>query len=291
MSREKILSMIQAKGPVIPSQISKEVGTNILFASAMLSELVARKELRISHLKIGGSPLYYLPGQEQMLEGFTNKLQEKEMAAFLLLKEKKVLRDKEQTAVTRVALRSIKDFAIPLEVSFNSQKEVFWRFYSVGNAEAEGLIKGIFNLQEQKEKMTGQLAEPTQQPKQLKAGTEPINITQEAKAIKQRKKVVQESSLSTFFAKNNLTVKEAIEKRNSASEGFLEMESVLGTLHYYYLFKSKKTITEKDVNEALAVSQLKATPVVIFSSGLPNKKAAQLLGSLKFIHYKKIDAA
>ncbi len=39
--REEILKFIKYSGPVLPVQIAKHVNTNILFASAMLSELVS----------------------------------------------------------------------------------------------------------------------------------------------------------------------------------------------------------------------------------------------------------
>ena len=57
--REKLLKIVQDKGPLLPAQINRELNTNVLFASAMLSEMVDAKKLRLSSMKIGGSPLYY----------------------------------------------------------------------------------------------------------------------------------------------------------------------------------------------------------------------------------------
>jgi len=42
---DKILNFIRINGPVLPVQISKYVDTNILFAGAMLSELVSKKAI------------------------------------------------------------------------------------------------------------------------------------------------------------------------------------------------------------------------------------------------------
>ena len=73
--RDRIIDLIRIKGPVIPAQISKEISTNIIIASAYLSELVDHKKLRLSKLKIGGgSPLYFLPGQEARLQDFSKHL-------------------------------------------------------------------------------------------------------------------------------------------------------------------------------------------------------------------------
>ena len=37
----KVIEYIRMRGPVIPVQISKQIGSNILFAGAVLSELLA----------------------------------------------------------------------------------------------------------------------------------------------------------------------------------------------------------------------------------------------------------
>ena len=57
--KQKILSFVRMKGPVLPTQISKEVGQNTMIASAMLSELVAKGELKFSHTKVGSSNDYW----------------------------------------------------------------------------------------------------------------------------------------------------------------------------------------------------------------------------------------
>ena len=46
--REKILLFISKNGPILPVKIAKELSTNILMASAHLSELTAHKKLKIS---------------------------------------------------------------------------------------------------------------------------------------------------------------------------------------------------------------------------------------------------
>jgi hypothetical protein len=67
-NQELILQTIKTKGPVIPNQIAKVIETDILFASAHLSELVSSNKLKISNTKIGGTPGYFLPGQESRLQ-------------------------------------------------------------------------------------------------------------------------------------------------------------------------------------------------------------------------------
>jgi hypothetical protein len=148
--RENILKIVKEKGPLLPSQINKELRTNVLFASAMLSEMVDQKKIRLTSMKVGGSPLYYCDGQETALEQFAGKLGDAEKNAFSLIKNSKILRDRDQEPQTRVALREIKDFAIPLEVTANGQSDLFWKFYLVQDEEANALIKDYINTRAQK---------------------------------------------------------------------------------------------------------------------------------------------
>lgn len=138
---EKVLQIVRQEGPVVPSQISKEIGTDSIIASAVLSDLVSQNKLKISSVKFGGSPLYYLEGQEEKLQKYAEKLQDKERQTFNLLKERKVLRDINLEPATRYALRQLKDFAKPLEVTASGNKEIFWKWYMLPTQDAAPLIK------------------------------------------------------------------------------------------------------------------------------------------------------
>jgi hypothetical protein len=137
--REKILSILRMKGPTLPVFISQDTGISILFASAFLSELLSDKLVKMSHMRVGNSPIYYVPGQEPQLERFSNYLKSKEKDAFLLLQEKKFLKDSEQSPAIRVALREIKDFAVP----FRKENQTFWRYFTSKESEFKQNIKPI----------------------------------------------------------------------------------------------------------------------------------------------------
>lgn len=142
--QEKILEILKKEGPSLPSKVGKQVGTSILFASAMLSELSSSGKVKISKTKIDGSPVYYLPGQESKLQDLYSNLNDKDKKAFDLLKENKILNDDDIDPLSRVSLRGIKDFAIPLNVSNNGNKYTFWKWYLVSKEEAENLIRNKF---------------------------------------------------------------------------------------------------------------------------------------------------
>ena len=84
-------------------------------------------------MKVGNSPVYFIPGQERLLENFSQYLKSKEKEAFLLLKEKRFLKDNQQEPAIRVALREIKDFAIPFKKP--ETDELFWRYFTIPESE------------------------------------------------------------------------------------------------------------------------------------------------------------
>ncbi|MBW2971773.1 hypothetical protein KY359_01935 [Candidatus Woesearchaeota archaeon] len=151
--REKLINIVKEHGPLLPAQINKEMRTNVLFASAMLAEMVDSKKLKLSSMKVGGSPLYYCEGQEHLLERFSDRLGSQESKAFNLLKGVKVLRDRDQDPQVRVALREIKDFAVPLEVTANGYSDLFWKYYLVSDGDAQSLIKDYLNKKQQAEEV------------------------------------------------------------------------------------------------------------------------------------------
>ncbi len=163
--RDRILSMAKI-APVLPVQVAKALNTNSLFASAMLSELASKDLLKVSNLKMGSSPLYYIPELGAQLQNYTDRLNEKDKKAYDLLKEKKVLREDTLDPLTRVSIKSIKDFSRPLEVTLNDKKEIFWKWYLLLDSEAEVIIKQILNIEAPKLPEPKVVQEQAQEPVQ-----------------------------------------------------------------------------------------------------------------------------
>jgi hypothetical protein len=181
-NQEKILAEIKAKGPVLPAQIARLLHTNILLASAQLSELVDDKKIFYSHTKFGGSPVYYLKGQEPKLQELYSNLNDKEKQAFDELKARKILKDAALTPLLRVALRNIKDFAVPVNVNHNGQTELYWKWYLLSNEEAGTIIKSAHETQQQIQEKTKEL----QKQKELET------LKQEEKARLEQEKIKQQ---------------------------------------------------------------------------------------------------
>lgn len=142
-----IVESIRREGPSLPSALSKQVGLSLLFTSALLSEMVSDKTLKLSYLKIGGSPLYYLPGQEEKLEKYTNYLNAQEKESFEIIKERRIIQEEVLEPVHRVAIKSIKDFASPLTVYADGKQRTFWRLYSIPIEDAQRIIEELIDVE------------------------------------------------------------------------------------------------------------------------------------------------
>ena len=123
--KNKIIEFLKNNGPSLPVQISRSVDMDTLFTSAFLSELLSEKKIKITNMKVGTSPVYFVSGTEEGLEKYSEYLNQKEKEAFNLLKENSFLDDEPQEPAIRVALRQIKDFAMP----FEEKSKLFWRYF------------------------------------------------------------------------------------------------------------------------------------------------------------------
>jgi Mn-dependent DtxR family transcriptional regulator len=145
--RDRIRAMVEQQ-PVQPTVAAKELSTNSMLASAMLSEMSEKGLLKVSNLKVGSSPLYYHPDHPEHLLNFVQHLNDKDRKTVALLKDKGVLRDNQLDSLTRVSLRNTKDFAKPLDVSIDGVKELFWKFYLLTDEQSAELIKKSITPQE-----------------------------------------------------------------------------------------------------------------------------------------------
>ena len=190
---ERILEFMRREGPMLPNKLARFLGTDLIIAGAHLSELSSRKVVLITHLKVGGgSPIYYLPGQEEKLQQFYGELNGKDKASYDLLKEKKVLRDKGLDPLTRVSLRNTKDFAKPLQVNLGEDKEIFWKWYLLKNEEAVELIKGLLKPKIEAKKEEPIVKEELTPPKidaKEEAKPEPVKV----EPVKREEKIEEET--------------------------------------------------------------------------------------------------
>jgi len=301
--RAKILNLMKIKGPIIPVQAAKELNTSILMASAMLGEMSSQGLLKMSSLRFGGSPVYYIPGQEEQLYNFLSHLNEKDQRTVNLLKEKIVLRDSALEPLTRVSLRQVKDFAQPLDVTVGDQHEIFWKWHLAPDSRVEELIGKILNPEGKKE-----AEQPAPKPKQEaevpKLAKQEIvkpakqeTLVEPAKALEKKpaKTEVQpadsfiEKIVGYFKANNIIILEQSLVKKNTEADFIIQLPTPVGELHYYCKAKGKKTISDDDLAQVFARGQMKKLPVLLLSTGALTKKAqAAIKGDFSSVTFKRI---
>ncbi len=281
-ANQKVLEIVRQRGPLIPAQVSVEIGTSSLIVSAMLSELASLRQVRISSVKVGGSPLYYAPGQEEKLQHYVKYLHEKEVKAYELLKSKIVLQDDALDPVTRVALRQIKDFAMPLNVQVaDGSVKLFWKWYMLSNQGAEPYIKDILESGRKDEIPAAQKRNITVPEAVLKPT---VSETQETLRVQKPKRAAPAASgefvngIMNFFGSSQIEILERLEgKRKSEAEFIVSVPSPVGSIKYYCMARDKKSCNDADLSTAYVQGQVRKLPVLFLTSGKLTKKAAEML--------------
>ena len=274
-TKQRILSMITTAGPSFPAKISRETNISPLFVGALLSELVAEQKLVMSSMKVGSSPLYLVKGQEQNLEKFTQYLNSKEQEVVFRLKQIQLLDDSAEDPATRVALRKIKDFAIPVSAKVDGEEKLFWKYFTLGELEANSILqKADKPKKAQKEDKVEEVEEKKEQIKEIKQEIkkEVVKETQELKEeIKQEKSEKRKA-------------KKTIEKEpskfvNSLKEyhAQVKVDHSLGVQEYLLIAKDKKKLTEDDLAIALHKAQEHKMPALLMSKGDLDKPAQAYL--------------
>lgn len=305
--REKALEFIRLRGPCVPVQLGKHMGMNSMLAGALLSELVSKGSLRISNLKMGGSPLYFVPGQEPELLKHLDLLQDVDRQTVQLLERHRVIRDNEASPLIRVSLRNIADFAVPLDVSYNQQKETFWKWFLCPDEETQRIIKGMLQPVKAPERPAPvpeqtvlQHVDGTQEAVQQevqRAPSRPAPVR--TPAAESRAEVGERpdmagdpflASLLAFFVKNNIKiVEQQCVKKRVEYDFVLKLPSGVGTLTYYCKAKAKRKVTDGDVSSAFVQGQLRKLPVVLLATGELNKKGQEMVErDLQGLTFKQI---
>ncbi len=283
--KEKILFTLNKRGPCLPVHIASEIQTSILFASAFLSELFSEKKIKMSSMKIGSSSLYFLPGQEYLLEKFSHHLKSKEKDAFELLVNHRFLVDSKQDPAIRVALRSIRDFAIP----FKEDEEIVWKYYTETGSIPRLPKPVIQEKQESKSEITEiSKIQEKDNPKPLGIFGEeepikkPIQKPQVKKAIK--KVTASQKKNEKFFNK----VKEFLAEKSigiSDIEGFSKTDLILkiidGGVEKLLIAYNKKRITETDLLKAHKKASEYNLSYLILSLGDPPKKLGNFIEAVR----------
>lgn len=278
--KEKVIDVLK-QGPTVPAKIVKVVGGDTMLIGAILSTLISTGEVKYSSLKIGGSPLYFLPGHEERLEEFINYLSDKDRKTFFLLKEKKVLKESSQDPLIRVSLKNIKDFAKPFKVN----NDLFYRYFSIPLDEAELIAKRVLEEENAKIKVeettlgpvleappslkVNELKENRQQLKDIDKEKNAMNI----KVKKEKNDFLEKIILKITSLGLDIISKEKIKKTEYA----FVLKDHNKNEYIYCVAKDKKLINEGDLSTAIVFSHQKKMPCIFLTTGKITKKVSSML--------------
>lgn len=257
--KNKILEFLESNGPSLPVQVARAIQMDPVFASAILSELIASKKIKTSHMKIGASPLYLLLNQDEKLEEKTEHLKSIEKETQEKLKSKKIIYDESEEPATRVALRSIKDFAIP----FKFQDKITWKYAFTPQQE----IDNILFPKKEEPKPT---PEPEEEPEVPKAWEV------KKKEIKQAKE--ESKKIENIFEKPKEETKEKpTKKQKETPKTFLE------TIQQFLETQETKitTLEEVDKKKVVAIVKTLNTTSMLFAFNKAKITEAELLKCYK----------
>jgi hypothetical protein len=234
--KKRILAFIEQNGPSLPNPVAKQIGLQPMFAAAILSELLNEKRVKTSSMKIGSSPLYLLYGQEPKLEIFTENLTGVEKEAFLKLKDNKLLEDQSQEPKIRVALRGIKDFAIPLQIN----NKLYWKYFTASENKIKESLEGEGNV------AIGERVVGQQIWEDIKKEAKPENPKETHSTHEEIVKVISAEANKTF-SKEKIENPKPIVKEEPRIENIFEEPKTIEKIPQDNKPQKIKKLTEKDI--------------------------------------------
>ncbi len=298
--KERVFELVDRSGPLLPSVIAKEFRITNIFASALLSELVSNKRLKISKAKIGGSPLYYSKNQEsRLVDLLKGNVGQKPREALELLKEKRILRDRDCLPYERVALRELEDFAIPVRLTINEVEEIFWKWYLLQDDEAKDLISSQLEHLYSPKKEEIKVHEAKKE--EIKVEEVEVEVVKESK---KKKKFLQEvlvdkakpiessefeKQVIQYLKKKEIKILEKTPIGKKEFNFIVQIPSNVGELSYFVKARHKKSLSEGDLLLAFTEGQNLKFPTLFISSGDITKKAKEYMTkNLKGMSFQRL---
>lgn len=279
--QQQVLELVYDKGPVLPSDITETIKESTIIIGALLSGLVKEKKIKVSHAKVDGSPLYFIPSQRAGLARLRKHLNDKQQKFYDRLEGEGVLRDVDLTPVEKASARELRDFAVMLTVTIKGANETFWKWHLLSQPEA------IQKIRDQLMPKKNPTTEPKQPPATVEAPQkEPekdVEKTSPKKASSQRTLVADIDDklfarVHQYLDKNDITILEAeVIRPGKELDLVITVPTPLCDLIYYAKVKDKKKSNDSDISLAYIQGQLRNLPAMYITTGELTKKATRQL--------------
>jgi hypothetical protein len=284
---EKILGLVRMGGPVLPIKVSKALDVETYLAGALLSTLVGNGHLKLSHKKIGSSPIYYIPGQEpKVREMLYTELNDLEKKTLERIKEMKVALESDLYPQERFLLKGLIDFATPLTLTFNNETLNIWKYNVVSDEELNQLLKSRFDKKEAQPSSPAPENVPAQikveEPKLAEPKTESLSTvfeTPEKPARKRKAKAPSEfiKKVRQYLDDKSSEISEEKVVSNGEHLFSITVKTQFGAHDFLAKAKDKSSISESDLSQFYLECMNQKKPGILFVPKELNKKLEQFL--------------
>lgn len=264
---QRVVTFVKQKGPSFPIDIASLLGSDSIIAAALLSEMASKNHIKKSNRRIGDSLLYYIGGQEEdVRRRLSETFNENEKRLIQKFETSKILSPQELEPMERYIINDLRDFIIPLVVTYKGTDISFFKFHSVFDNEIHALL-------EKKIKPTEKLEIPKIPEISKKQISQKTVVSQKSETIKKPdiRSDIREKTLQIISKLRGKILNEKVIRKDREIDFIVEMTD-LGTKHMFKM-RNKKTITDKDISLAFAQVMEKKLPMVLLVTGKLSKKA------------------
>ncbi|RZD30493.1 MAG: hypothetical protein CXT77_04445 [uncultured DHVE6 group euryarchaeote] len=266
--KDKIIEFIKENGPSLPVQVVSKIGGDSFIANAYLSELVDSKALLQSSEKVGSVPLYYLAGQEKLME--------------------KKLKDFNFTVKTA---RTFQKKRVEETLELDAKRDDFnKRLKRIEAEESQRKDKKKGALEKARELIRRTVERPrvVEIPKvEVPVRVERPRVEVQPKVSKpvrpkiERPKDVKAPSFSKnaldFLEGLNVDILKSEKIKDNSGAFIIRAPSSVGPLKFYVKLWSKKRLNKSDIAESYALALEKKMPVIILTNGTVAKTTRKYL--------------
>ncbi len=266
--KDKIIEFIKENGPSLPVQVVSKIGGDSFIANAYLSELVDSKSLLQSSEKVGSVPLYYLAGQENLME--------------------KKLKDLNFTVKTA---RTFQKKRVEETLELDAKRDDFnKRLKRIEAEESQRKDKKKSALEKARELIRRTVERPrvVEIPKvEVPVRVERPRVEVQPKVSKpvrpkiERPKDVKAPSFSKnaldFLEGLNVDILKSEKIKDNSGAFIIRAPSSVGPLKFYVKLWSKKRLNKSDIAESYALALEKKMPVIILTNGTVAKTTRKYL--------------
>jgi len=282
---EKIMALVRTSGPILPINVAKELGVETYLAGAMLSSLVKGNHIKISHRRVGSSPLYFMEGQEtRVRERLFKELNELETKTLERLRTLKVAFEEELYPQERFLLKELKDFVTPLTVKSGDKDVSCWKHYSVNDTELNELIEKKLvppKVEQPEPKIEPELPKVEEPKIEVKPEQLPLQMVEKPKPVKRVTREIKasafESKVLDFFISHKIDVGERKPLKKGETTYAITEHSHFGTRQFLASINDKKALNEQDISRFYVECQNNKMPGMIFVSKEPSAKTKEYL--------------